>query len=102
MDKLTLAENLGNISANCGYNPYLGYRWRCRLCNSSGVLVALQIPPRLRRRTLPRGTRLHRCNGCRGGWRVVDFKLDRAAAFHRNDILSRQTALDAQSAEAGW
>lgn len=92
MDKLQKAESYGNIPANIGYNPYLGYRWHCTACNSQGTLLAFQLPHKLRHGNLPRGTEIHRCAACRVGKRKIIYKLDKAAALHRNDIFWRETS----------
>lgn len=101
-DQLAKAYSYGNVPANVGYDPHWGWRWACTKCGSSGALLARQVSRRIRGQVKAGFKSRHLCSACHGGVRKVIYKLSRAEAFHRNDILWRSTNLDKSAAISGF
>jgi hypothetical protein len=91
-NKLKELEKLGNIPANIGYDPYLAWVWHCGMCDSQGYIFANELSSKELeqfKRGEMKGKRLKACDRCRNGVAKVIKQLDRARAFHFNDIRFR-------------
>ena len=87
-DKVKEIEKLGHIPSNIGFDPFLGYEFLCHDCGLHRYLLGMEA------KRYKEGDKVR----CKSSWcgRQIRFKrkMDKARAFHLNDIKFRGTTVN--------